>query len=501
MPGCASVTLRKASGHPSFMLPLMGRLYSNSKLKKCLPVASKMSSQRKQTKISAEDYGKLIENNLAKPGAVAEHPTKTPTVRYCAVSSIEHGHRAVVTDIYWLPEYYEVSRMGIPHENKNGICVQLVTCSPDGSVLFWDIRPPKVTAQSMLDKKKAEEKQLKNPHGVPTTFKHLDLTWKPIMKVTLPKIDSSGEYNPVVMSIRDDQELPPNLSKPEKSEAIDYSALRVPSARNLKLLENISTKFFVGSEDGELVYSEWRMEKDSDSGKLISSKPSYRFAVHDGILHTVQRSPFFKDIILTVGGWTFAIWKEGVTTGPILQSACSPKMYTAAQWSLSRAGIFFLGKEDGNIDVWDLLEKTHEPSQTQNISTAPITCIKPWIVTSKQHLLAVADDYGTLHILQIPWTLRHPSSHERLGIQHYFEREVKRLDYFTERKILHAKEKVQMEAEEQRKKNIILPPQKTEEQLDDELKTDYESYLTMEKNILTTLGIVTESEEKTQIAV
>lgn len=35
--------------------------------------------------------------------------------------------------------------------------------------------------------------------------------------------------------------------------------------------------------------------------------------IHKEAVNTVQRSPFFKDIILSVGGWNFAIWKEGVT--------------------------------------------------------------------------------------------------------------------------------------------------------------------------------------------
>lgn len=37
------------------------------------------------------------------------------------------------------------------------------------------------------------------------------------------------------------------------------------------------------------------------------------YTIHDGAVHTVQRSPFYKDIILTIGGWNLAIWKEGVT--------------------------------------------------------------------------------------------------------------------------------------------------------------------------------------------
>ena len=43
------------------------------------------------------------------------------------------------------------------------------------SVCVWDIRGPKVF-------KATEEKNLS---GIPTTFKHLDLTWKPHLKVSL----------------------------------------------------------------------------------------------------------------------------------------------------------------------------------------------------------------------------------------------------------------------------------------------------------------------------
>lgn len=43
-----------------------------------------------------------------------------------------------------------------------------------------------------------------------------------------------------------------------------------------------------------------------------AKKPLSLYTVHDGGVHTVQRSPFYKDIILTVGGWNVAIWKEGI---------------------------------------------------------------------------------------------------------------------------------------------------------------------------------------------
>ncbi|XP_028667360.1 dynein axonemal intermediate chain 3 [Erpetoichthys calabaricus] len=437
------------------------------------------------------------------PGFEDPHANDTPVMRYCAVSSIESGHKAPVTDVQWLPDYYEVSRLGTPVENSSGMCLQIMTCSPDCTVFIWDVRAPKAPLSQMTDRKKAEEKRLDILHEIPDTFKHLDLTWKPLIKVALPKLDGGGEYSSMKFSLVDshrDTWIHGNVDKfhpkTEKLESgIDYATLRVPSAKNLKGQSDVSTKFSLGTEDGELVYADWKMEKDNDTGKLSSSKPSNCFVIHDGLLNTVQRSPFFKDIVLTVGGWTFAIWKEDIMSGPLLQSCCSQKRCTVGHWSISRPGVFFIGKEDGSIDIWDLLEKTHEPSQTQNICTAPITCIKPWIMSSRQHLLAVSDEQGTVYILEIPWTIRHPSNNEKTSVSNYFEREVKHLQYFEARKLFREREKSEMEADEQKRKAEAVPPEKTAEQLEMERKTEYEEYLEVEKKILIQVGILQEAEE------
>uniref|UniRef100_A0A670IKF3 Dynein axonemal intermediate chain 3 n=1 Tax=Podarcis muralis TaxID=64176 RepID=A0A670IKF3_PODMU len=319
-------------------------------------------------------------------------------VRYCAVSSIEYGHKSVITDIQWLPEFFEVNRMGTMFENRAGVCVQLVTCSPDCTIYFWDLRAHRPTLQASSEKKK-EDKLILAPPDVPTTFKHLDLCWRPLISMGCQFREPQDKTQPQVKQEALVEKLP-------------YSEIQATSMKPLKLLENVTSSFFVGTEDGEVLYTDWKMERDGDSGRLLSQKPSNTYIIHDGLVHTVQRSPFFKDIILTVGGWNFAIWKEGVTSGPLLESSCTAKRYTVGQWSLSRPGVFFIGREDGNIDIWDLLEKTHEASQTQNVCIALITCIKPWIYSSKQHFLAVSDDFGTLHVLEISWTLTHPSLNE-----------------------------------------------------------------------------------------
>ena len=66
-----------------------------------------------------------------QPGFEDENAMDTPIVRYCAVSSIEHSHRAPVTDILWIPDHFELTRMGVPQEAKGGQCIQIMSCATD----------------------------------------------------------------------------------------------------------------------------------------------------------------------------------------------------------------------------------------------------------------------------------------------------------------------------------------------------------------------------------
>ena len=39
---------------------------------------------------------------------------------------------------------------------------------------------------------------------------------------------------------------------------------------------------------------------------------------HDGPVTTVTRSPFFSDLVLTVGGYLLAVWRETELTQPLI---------------------------------------------------------------------------------------------------------------------------------------------------------------------------------------
>jgi len=46
---------------------------------------------------------------------------------------------------------------------------------------------------------------------------------------------------------------------------------------------------------------------------ISAARPEFALDAHDSTINTLQQSPFDKNIFLTVGGWTFSIWKNGLT--------------------------------------------------------------------------------------------------------------------------------------------------------------------------------------------
>ncbi|XP_045159985.2 dynein axonemal intermediate chain 3-like isoform X2 [Mercenaria mercenaria] len=446
------------------------------------------------------------------PGFEDPNALKTPIVRYCAVSSIENSHHQPITDLQWLPDHMEINRMGVPQENKSFQCCQIFTCATDNCVLVWDTRPPKGPQQQQQGTK--EKQGPKNPMGVPDTFKHLDLTWKPMLRVHLHKSEPGGDHAPTKFSIAESQGERGALSKateggvPDKEASVTggyYQTGKPGSGKEKRTLQSVKTHFYVGSEDGEIVYVDWMPQKDQDTGKIQTPKPDFYHTVHDGPVSTVQRSPFFKDVVLCVGGWNFTIWKEGLIidknnpnaaemSGPILQSAPNPVRLTAGHWSPSRPGVFYISKVDGSVDVWDLLDKTHEPSITQSVSPVAITSIYPFAVSHKQHLLAVGDNAGTLHILEIPWSLRLSTPNELTGVANYIEREVKRRSFVVQRWDFRETEKRELEAEAKRKAGIAPNVILTDEEIEYRQKMEYQAYVEVETNFLRELGILKEDD-------
>lgn len=421
-------------------------------------------------------------NNVYLPGFEDAAYFETPIVRYTALSSIESSHVACITDICWVPDHIDINRFGVPTENKEQMCNQLITCAVDNEIMIWDMRSPKLQPRE-------SEKARKSSHSTSDNtgiYQHLDLTWKPMLKINLIKSEAGADYNPTKFSISEIQGDRNVLNKTEEMKGEEYSS-KPESAKDKKVLQSVNTRVFVGTEIGELLYIDWMPQKDADSGKLVTTKPEFCHTFHDGPICALKKSPFNKNVLLVVGGWNFSIWKEGVTTGPLLQCNYMNQIACDGCWSPTRPSVFYIARKDGTIDVWDVMDRTHEPFLSQNITSFSINSMAPIEFSNIRQLLAVGDDSGTLHVLEIPWNLQKLMPNELASFNNYIERETKRQEFIMKRWNLREQEKRQKELE---KKSVIRRPQNlTEEDIDEKLKALYDAYLEEEAAVLRSLGL------------
>lgn len=120
-----------------------------------------------------------------------------------------------------------------------------------------------------------------------------------------------------------------------------------------------------------------------------------------------------SDVVLSVGDWCFSLWREGMST-PLLTSPKASTNLCSGRWSPTRPGVIFIAKDDGTIDIWDLLDQTHKPSLTTPVVSTPITSMefRPGGARTGKQLLAVGDANGNLHVLEIPQQLRRGTANE-----------------------------------------------------------------------------------------
>lgn len=154
---------------------------------------------------------------------------------------------------------------------------------------------------------------------------------------------------------------------------------------------------------------------------IVAPKAAWSAIVVDGPIVGLKRSPFFKDVLLVAGGWMFQIWREKIhvnilllvlreltsskswcylideslidydrweifysneekkerqlsfQSGSLLHTAPLKEKITDVEWSPTRPGVFFIAKQNGSIDIWDIIDRTHAPSISQSISSSAVT--------------------------------------------------------------------------------------------------------------------------------
>lgn len=82
------------------------------------------------------------------------------------------------------------------------------------------------------------------PHIEVDPWAHLNLVWKPLLRAIIPRGDTGGHHNPVRVSI-------------------------LPIAPD----GSLRNEYFLGTEDGDILYGGIKLVKDGDSGKMVAPRP------------------------------------------------------------------------------------------------------------------------------------------------------------------------------------------------------------------------------------
>jgi len=116
-------------------------------------------------------------------------------------------------------------------------------------------------------------------------------------------------------------------------------------------------------------------EDGKESGTTEATAIEWIETDHTRPCKGVHKSPFFNDLYVTMGDWSFRIWKAD-SQRPVYTSSSSSSYLSCVRWSISRPAVLLIGKIDGTLDIWDFTDTSHKPSMTLVCGPSRITSME-----------------------------------------------------------------------------------------------------------------------------
>lgn len=424
---------------------------------------------------------------LAEDDGDEEH-VNTPIVVPKYVSSIDYCHRRAVTSLFWLPANVQINYRGhvVSEDHSDGKCHQFISVSTDGQVMVWDTRYEQIAQDELkhigrakhvpMEKISSKESEKdKNAaataskasaaeaasnsgeetanaaadagpsNGVPvekSSNQHFRPIWTPIFKAHLKRQDGVGEIG--ICQVSYTAAMNTSLITQNQAAAAASSKHAPPPAADPR------SQLLLSTEEGDVLVADICATKgvsaargdedDDDAGDGGREFIKWIAKDHSRPCVAVQVSPFFPDIALTVCDWGFHLWKIGSDV-PLFSSPASTVCCTGGAWSPSRPAVVFIAAADGHLFVWDFTDSSYRPSSELHVTHYRITSMEfllnadqtnaqvQQMASTRQQLMAIGDESGTLHIFEIPRNLARPVHKEEQGMNEFLEREYKCLQY------------------------------------------------------------------------
>lgn len=201
------------------------------------------------------------------------------------------------------------------------------------------------------------------------------------------------------------------LSEPVESLILDMVKVGEPQlisrAQGVSCMEyesTIPTRFMVGTENGYVI-------SGNRKGKSSSEKLIAKFNAHLGPVNALQRNPAFVKNFLTVGDWTARVWSEDCRDSSIIWTSYHKTMLTGGCWSPTKFSVFYLIREDGRLDVWDILKQQKCSSLDIKLCDDPLRCLR---INNRGRLMAVGNQRGTTYLVEFSEDLTQTHKNDKI---------------------------------------------------------------------------------------
>merc|ERR1719277_1459914 len=188
------------------------------------------------------------------------------------------------------------------------------------------------------------------------------------------------------------------------------------------MMEAGPSKYLIGTEHGVILSCSKKPKKACEVGSWFGSEERGGYGKHFGPVYAVKRNPFHVKYFLSVGDWCAKMWMEELK-GPMLQTPYYSSFVSAASWSPTRPGVFFLCRHDGRLDTWDYYYRMNEVSLSHKVSDSALTTLS---VQNQGQLVAVGDSDGVITLLQLCDGLKDIQPNEKVILAQIFDRETMR---------------------------------------------------------------------------
>jgi len=181
-------------------------------------------------------------------------------------------------------------------------------------------------------------------------------------------------------------------------------------------------KYLIGTEQGSVMSVNLRNRKITNGVAMYDEG----IGKHHGPIYSIQRNPTHNKFFLTIGDWSAKIWAEDLKT-PIVTTKHNDSYLTGGCWSPTRAGLFYVIRMDGVLDLWDFFHRQNEVAYSHKIGNVSLSSIGiQGNSSSGGRLVAVGDVDGSVSLLEVCDSLHQPQQNEKSVMNMLFERETRK---------------------------------------------------------------------------